>query len=835
MGEVYRARDARLGRDIALKILPRDLASNPEALRRFEIEARAASALNHPNIVTIYEIDQEDGLAWISMELIEGQDLATLLDREQMTMKNALRLAQKLADGLAAAHERGIVHRDLKPDNVMLTRDGFVKILDFGLAKQVRLLTGNDTTMPHTSPGAVFGTVGYMAPEQAAGREMDYRSDQFSFGVILYEMLTRVRPFDRETKPESMAAIIREEPPLPSSINEEIPDELDRLVMRCLQKEQRNRYGSTRDLAVDLREIRERYTNASTTHRSARATSGKAAARARASRRWPIIAAVIAFVVFAGGLVMWNRHQAAVRERVRSLAVLPFRDLSATADGRTLADGISEMVAARLAEVKEIRVASPFDVAPVGENEDVVSIAKKKNVHAIVRGSVQRSGSDVRVTYSLLDASGKTLATGSVTRAASDLFALEDAVAEELMARLGREAPAAPKQTAAMLGPEDQQRFVEAVGLLQRVKDEQTVDRAIVTLESLLRNARESGAVNAQLARALLYKSTLARRPALIEQATVYATRGVALSGDADSHATLGMLQNASGRYADALRSFQRALALRPDKPEALVGLADAYAGLGRAADAEKTYKRSVELRPDSSGNATKFGMFLYAQGRHKEALAQFRRVTELMPDFSHGWANYALTLQVLERYDEALAASRKSIEIKPTAAGWTNLGNLQFTLGKYGEARDSYERAAALAPGDAVMWMNLGDAHRAMHSAAAKDAYARAIAAAREALALNPNDARMRSRVALCLAKSERAAEAQDEIRQALELDPTNAQILYNAAVVATLRGNNDSAVSWLERAIAAGYPASEAVRDPDLASLRNIPAFRIAVKSHA
>ncbi len=454
-----------------------------------------------------------------------------------------------------------------------------------------------------------------------------------------------------------------------------------------------------------------------------------------------------------------------------------------------------------------------------------------------MRGNVQRSGSDVRVTYSLVDAKGETLASGSETRAATDLFALEDAVADALVSRLGRERPAQARAAAATtLGPADQQRYVEAVGLLQRVKDEQSVDEAIATLEALLRNARESAPVNAKLARALLFKASLARRPALIEQATVYATRGVALDGnDAETHVTLGMLQHASGRHAEAVRSFERALALRPNKTDALVGLGDAYSGLGRAADAEAMYRKAMQLRPDLSGGATKYAMFLYGQGRYEEAAAQFRRVTELLPDFSHGWANLGGTLQALGRFEDAKAALRKSIDIKPTAAGWSNLGTVQFLLGDFNGARQSYERATQLAPSDPVMWMNLGDAHRAAKSAFAKDAYARAIARSRDALQVNPNDARTRARVALCLAKSERGAEAQEEIRRALELDPTNAQILYNAAIVATLRGNADSAVSWLERAIATGYPAAEAARDPELEPLRALPSFVNAVKSRS
>jgi serine/threonine-protein kinase len=254
---------------------------------------------------------------------------------------------------------------------------------------------------------------------------------------------------------------------------------------------------------------------------------------------------------------------------------------------------------------------------------------------------------------------------------------------------------------------------------------------------------------------------------------------------------------------------------------------------MGRVTDAEKMYRKAIALRPDAAGALMSFGAFCYGRGRYEEAATQFRRATDLLPNFSQAWANLSGTLQMLGRYDEALAASKKSIDIRPTAAGWSNLGTLQYTLGRYDEARQSYERATQLASSDPVMWVNLGDARRAAKAPDANEAYAQAIARSRDALALNPKDARARARIALCLAKSDRPAEAQDEIRRALEIDPTNPQILYNAAVVTALRGNGDSAVSWLERAIANGYPPAEALSDPDLASLRALPAFRSAVKS--
>jgi len=838
MGEVYRARDAKLGRDIALKILPAELAANAEALRRFEQEARAASALNHPNIVTIYEIGKTEEMVWIAMELVDGLDLRTLAIREPLNLKAAMRIAVKVMDGLAAAHDRGIVHRDLKPDNVMVTPDGFVKVLDFGLAKQMRSITSDDTTIPHTSPGAVFGTVGYMSPEQATGKEMDYRSDQFSFGVVLYEMLTRVRPFDRESKTETMAAILRDDPPPPSSINDEVPYDLDRLVSRCLAKHPRDRYASTRDLARDLREIRDGLTNSFARLRTSPPSSPVAKVRAK-RLRYVAIAAVTVALLGGGAAWMWNRSgRAAAAQKITDVAVLPFRDLSSTPDGRVLADGISELIATRLAEVRELRVAAPFEGARVSDTDDVRTIAKKRGVQAVVRGTVQRGGDEVRITYSLVEAAtGLTLAASTVTQPATELFALEDAVAEGLVLALGRNTAPRPQVAAAMLAPEDQGRFTEAVGLLQHVKDEKSVDRAIAILESILRNARQSGAVNALLARALLYKASIARRPELIEQATVYATRGVMLSGDdPESHITLGRLHNASGRHAEAIAAFNHALRLHPGDADAVVGTAEALQGQGRDADAERMYRKAIALRSDAPGMYIRYGAFCFDRGRHAEAAGHFRKAAELAPDFAMAHANLGAALHASGRYDDALNAYQKSLAIESSALGWSNVGTLQFSLGRYTEAKKSYRQATDLAPSDYAIWANLGDACLAAKDKACEaEVWPRAIAAARAALQINPSDAVTRAILASSLAKSGDMGPAQTEIRRALETDPTNRTVLYQAAVTAALRGNHGGAISWLEQAIQAGYPPAEAQNDPVLAPLRKLPAFTHAVKSSA
>jgi serine/threonine protein kinase len=262
MGEVYRARDTRLEREVAVKVLPAEVAADPGRVKRFEKEARSASALNHPNIVTIYDIGATDGLSWIAMERVEGKSLRELLFPGALPVKKLLQVATQIADGLARAHEAGIVHRDLKPENVMVTKDGLAKILDFGLAKLTTTGSGSDEashlpTETGTSPGMVLGTVGYMSPEQASAQTVDFRSDQFSFGSILYEMATGKRAFQKGTAVDTLSAILHEDPKPVAESNPEAPPPLRWIVERCLAKDPQDRYASTRDLARELATVRD--------------------------------------------------------------------------------------------------------------------------------------------------------------------------------------------------------------------------------------------------------------------------------------------------------------------------------------------------------------------------------------------------------------------------------------------------------------------------------------------------------------------------------------------------------------------------------------------------
>jgi serine/threonine protein kinase/sugar lactone lactonase YvrE len=305
MGEVWRARDSRLQRDVAIKVLPAELSSDAGRLKRFEKEARSASALNHPNIVTIYDIGQSDSVSYIAMELVEGKTLRELLFSGPLPVKRVLSIAAQVAEGLARAHEAGIVHRDLKPENVMVTKDGLVKILDFGLAKltYTGVESGEGTNIPTetgTGAGVVLGTVGYMSPEQASGQPVDFRSDQFSFGSILYEVVTGKRAFQKKTGVDTLSAILNDEPEPMGAVNPQSPTPLRWLVERCLAKEAAGRYASTHDLARDLGMVRDRLSEA---------VSGEAIeVRRRGRRLWPL-GALAALAALAGALLLGRSLQ----------------------------------------------------------------------------------------------------------------------------------------------------------------------------------------------------------------------------------------------------------------------------------------------------------------------------------------------------------------------------------------------------------------------------------------------------------------------------------------------------------------------------------------------
>ncbi len=845
MGRLYRARDPRLGRVVAIKLLSERLDQSPEHTLRFAQEARAASALNHPNIVTIYEVGDHEGYPFIAMELVEGQSLRDRVEERFPSLRGLLAIAAQIAHGLAAAHEKGIVHRDLKPENVIVTSEGLAKILDFGLAK--RLAPPSLPTLPggpgdqvtsdpalSTEPGRLLGTVAYMSPEQARGLALDFRSDQFAFGAVLFEMLTGQRPFAGATTLDTLGAILNEEPAGMAELEARIPAPLTWVVRRCLAKDPAGRYASTRDLARELDTIRERLTDAGSL-----AGSGTLPALALRRRRRRIAAAagLLLLLTALAGALAWHflgtGRSAEVTAEIaastlRRIAVLPFRDLSETPAGVRIGEGFAETVSVRLAAAAGLAVLPTAALEPPagerGESNDPREISRRTGAEAILRGTLQFQGPTVRATFSILGADGRQISAGQAEGPAERLLALQDEIAGLVAAALGVPAAGARAPRAEPRFAED--RYLEALGHLRRYENEASVDAAMHILDEL----GDSPQVAAARARAYLAKYEITQRRDWAEKA-IAASRLATVEGpeEAGAHETLGRVQMLLGKPLDAAREFEGAVASQPNSVEARFGLAEALNQLGRVAEAEASFRSAVALQPGWWGSHSHLGVFLLGKGRFEESLPSLREAIRLSPDNTRAIANLGVAYQQLGRYEEALAEYRRSIAIRPTAAALSNLGTCEFVLARYAQAAETYRRAVALQGDNGVLWRNLGDALRwtGGHEAEARAAYRRAIDLLEADLAVTPGDAELETDLAFAYGRSGRRDLARLHADRALKLAPTDGYILYSAALIRLIATEVEPALDLLARALAAGYPIEAVRTDPELAPLRSQPRF--------
>jgi serine/threonine protein kinase/tetratricopeptide (TPR) repeat protein len=829
MGEVYVARDPSLGRKVAIKLLPVRLSGDKETLARFTREARSASALNHPNIVTIHEVgmDHGSGSPYIVMEYIDGRDLRSLLSDGPLPNRKTLDIAAQIADGLAAAHEQGIVHRDLKPENVMVTKDGYVKVLDFGLAKIIRPAGADEDTaqldMPGTNPGTILGTVGYMSPEQATGKPLDFRSDQFAFGAILYELSTGKPAFEAENAIDTLSAILHEEPPPITKFNGQAPQPFCWIVERLLSKDANGRYSSTRDLARELRNIRDRFATMTT-------RLDDIPRPPKVSRQTITIAAsVLAALLLAGGAALIARHGATAAPTSsqtsaskKYLAVMPFKDLTGQPNGQLVVDGLAETLSARLAHFTSVQVMRPA-AADAAANATPQKVGHDLGANIVLTGSMQRAGDRLRVAYEVVDLAQGTSRPGDLIEGSvSDLFTIQDKLADSIATSLPLGAPAfRPSVPDSSVS---QTRYLEALGHLRRYDSEPSVDSAIHILEELAAQS-SSASVQAALGRAYLAKFELTHDGKWETPAALACQRAIAADPqNPDTHVTLGELRRLTGRLDEASREYNAALAQQPNNADAILGLADTYKAAGKLADAEAAYKRSIELQPNYWAGYNRLGAFYFAHLRYAEAAEMFSRVVQLQPDNQRGYNNLGSMYFQMGRYDEALRVFLVSVAKQPTAQGYSNVGTTNYFLGHYADAANAFERATQLAPTNYLYWSNLGDAYRWIPNAMAQAnvCYDRAIQLADGELKINPTSTAVRARLAVCLAKRGNTKRADDEIRVALATDPANPTYLYKAAMIANVEGNSENALTLLGSALSHGYGRTEVEHEREFDNLR-------------
>jgi tetratricopeptide (TPR) repeat protein len=830
MGVVYEGRDLELGRAVALKFLSPDILASPERTARFRNEARAISALNHPHIATIFAIEDISGLPFLVLEYLPG---GSLRDRLSAIRKSANTLSRgeaiewglQVAAGLAHAHRHGIVHRDIKPSNLLFTDEGNIKIVDFGLAKM------NSSALPDslslTQPGVAVGTPLYMSPEQASGKRVNQRTDVFSLGLVLLELLTGRPPFPGQHAP------------FPES---DLDPRLKAVLARALANRAEDRYSDAGELEAELRRL-SRPGLAVSAETATMPVPAPRKVRGRALLAAGAVAAGLAAVAITPAarnhVMPWTRAAQPLPAEKR-IAVLLFTNVGGDPANLPIVDGLMEIVSNALSRLEEFHGA--LNVIPASDvrRENVASARDAGRVLAAsmaLTGSVQRLGpGEVQVLLNLVDTRTVTqLRTETIRAKLTDLVAFQDGVVQKVARML--EMTLLPQAAQGISAgntsvPAAYPHYVEGLGYLRRYDRAQNIDSSIAAFERAIALDPKFVLAYAGMAQAWWRKYDLGRTPESIDTALDNASRALALNDTLPAvHITMGMIRAGKGQYGLAEQEMQRALKLDPFNADAYRELAAAYDAMGRTADAERTFRKAVELRRDDWWSVKQLGVFYFNKGRYAEAERCFREVIKLTPDSAKAYSNLGAALLKKGDYDGAAAALERSVSIEPNANGYSNLGSVYYYYGgRYADAAALYEKAVQLTPTDSRFWINLADAYRAAPGLRSKagPTYRRAIQLIEQEIAVNPRDAQLHSKLATSRSALGEHEQAIAEIVIALGIAPADGAVRFRAAIVYEEARRRDRALRELEAAMRAHYSATEIRQAPPLDGLRRDPRFR-------
>lgn len=820
MGVVYRARDTRLGRTVALKILPASFTGDDERQERFLKEARAASALDHPNIGTIHALTEcADGRPMIVMAYYEGQTLHQRLAAGPMTLRQALDVAIQTAEGLAEAHDRGIVHRDIKPSNLILTPGGTVKILDFGLAR----IAGESRV---TQTGTVMGTAAYMPPEQANGGPTDARSDVWSLGVVLYEMVTGQVPFPGDTAPTVLYAVVHHPPVQVAGL----PGPLRDLIDRALAKNPDERFANGRAMAVALKEARtqlgvsdgDQTLTAVTPSRGHRRQGWR---RSDPSVRWPtrrLLLAGAGVVLLLAVLALLAYRYWPVEER--GLAVLPFSLVSGDA---ALADGLLETITSRLTEQE--RANQRLWVAPASEvrRRGIASAEEARKLFGVnyaITGSVQQNGPSLRLTINLVNTrTMRQVGSAVIDEVSGDYLRLQDLAIAKVADLLRLQVAPAPDLRASVTAVQ-YEAYLKGIGLLVRWDKDRNLAEAIQVLEGLAAAAPKFAAGRAALAHAFWLSYQREHDPKRLLQARDQSQEAAQLDPNlAVAHEILGRIHQATGKQDLAVLEYQEALRIDPRRAESVVGLARAYEDLGRPREAEETMKRAIALRPTWWGGYNSLGSFYYRAKRFPDAEAQFRKALELTPDNWVANNNLGNALKEQNRPQEALRAYEKAAELSNDYVPYQNAGALTYEQGEFRKAAEWFEAALKRKDTDYRVWGSVASALERAGTEPDKRRHHLQVAAekAEALLKVAPDDEETQAYLSIYYAKlgeREKATAAVDRLAAKIPAKGSIWQLIAEAQI---LLGRRTEALRAVEMALGKGYDAERLQRDPRLGTL--------------
>jgi eukaryotic-like serine/threonine-protein kinase len=853
MGVVYKARDLKLERTVALKFLPLEVVSSTKAKEQFLKEARTASSLDHPNIGVIHGVEETaDGRSFIVMAFYEGESLAQKI-RKGISVHEAVEIAIQMAKGLDAAHARNVVHRDVKPGNVLITPDGLVKIVDFGLARVI-------TSASMTQTGGSSGTVGYMSPEQTLGQAIDRRTDVWALGVVLAEMLTGMNPFWRENFSSIVVAILSD-PPRPMK---GVPVELQQIVYRALSKDPAHRQQSCAELRTQLENVRnvlgptvdpsaptmslkpgelQKYID----HASKSAWGSAVPAKTVATKLWIGGGAVVALAALA--LLAFpatrNRLFGSLGGSELHIAVLPFDNVGNNPANAPLAEGLMESLAGKLSDLdesgKSLWVVPSIEVRNRNISDPGAAL-RELGATLVVKGSVARNGKDLRLAVNLIDTKNlRQLGSANVEDTAGDLVKLQDQVVARLAKLMHVEVPTdMPGAASASSNPAAYESYLKALGYVRRYDTPGNLDLAITALNDAVKTDPQFALGFAELGEAYRMKYQLDHNPKWIEEVSTNSTRALKLNDRLPAaYVTLGNLHRDSDKFELALQEYEHALRLEPHNADAVMGTANTYEKMGRIPDAEEAFKKAAALRPDYWDGYNSLGNFYDRQGKYPEAIAQLQHAAELTPD--NAVIDINLAAAYLDRGNPqdlpaAEAALKKSIALGPSYPAYANLGFLYLSEKRYAESVATTQKALQLNDKDYLVWANLMAAYQGLNQKSNfENARERAISLLEQNVTSKPQDALAQVSLASLYAQKALKEKAITRAQAALALSPDNPNVLELAAETYETLGDRRQALDYVDRALKNGYPLDQLKDAPELHNLLSDPNFRpVPGKSH-
>jgi TolB-like protein/Flp pilus assembly protein TadD/tRNA A-37 threonylcarbamoyl transferase component Bud32 len=739
MGEVYAAHDEKLNRRVAVKLIAKELAGDADRLQRFRQEAHAASSLNHPNIVVVHDVGKLDERPFIVTELVEGVTLRERFKKGPLSVPEAIEVALQLTSALAAAHARGLIHRDIKPENVMLRPDGYVKVLDFGLAKLARSEQAPvaDTASTNlTHPGQMAGTPAYMSPEQARAESLDARTDVFSVGAVLYEMVTGRLAFPGESHAAVFAEILGQTPTAPASLNPHVPAPLARLIAKALQKDRELRYQSIADMRADLLRLRresgvDRVGPSLAAAHAAMAASGWLG---RISRPARVVLALVMLVAAVAAVVAYRRNHAIAesRETRTMLAVLPFENLSEDHAQEYFADGLTEEMTAQLGQLQPAKlgvIARTSTFRYKRTKATAAQIGQELNVDYLLDGSVRRVGDRVRVIAQLVDASKQTqLWSETYERPVTDVLHIQREIADHLVRSLSIQLLPA-RASISTAGPVNLDSYDKYLLALHEI-GKGTRDggnKAIEYFKEAIARNPENARIHAALAQAYTAVTTYYSSPTeVMPLAREAALRALALDPElAAAHVTLANVRLLfDWDWSAAEREYRKALEINPNLPEANLGYATYLATLGRFDEAIARVKQAYRFDPLALESRNEALWIYYFSDRSRETVEQCQRTIDLEPAAGLPYALLALAHGDLGERAEAVRAAESAIRLANSPTILTTTASALARAGQRAEARQLLSRALAMAKERFVCRFNvaaaevdLGDTERAFAS----------------------------------------------------------------------------------------------------------------------